>query len=428
MISPARRQSFDLLCQIELGGAFSDDAINRPEVSRLDLRDRNLVTEIVFGTLRWRLFLDHHLAEVSLRTWNEVHPAVKILLRLSLYQMWFMDRIPDHALVHDAVEIAKQEFHRTGSSGFVNGVLRRLGRQRRRLNQDNDRGVAPWIRASLPEWLWNRWKGRYGENQAMDFALSLNKPPRCALRLVESAKCNVSLPAGAVPSELVPGVFFSDEFPKSAGIRVQDEASQLIPLLLGEVSGWRVWDSCAAPGGKSALLAERCGESGRVISSDRSLRRAKRLARSLAASSADTANVLVADAAAPPPFQTQFDAVLADVPCSGLGTLRRNPEIKWRFQPEKLSLQQRSQTMILNSVYHAVRSGGLLLYSTCSTEPEENEHVVDVFLAAHGNFRLIRPNFPPDLERWIDARGLLRTYPSNRLWDGFFAAIMLRVS
>jgi len=138
--------------------------------------------------------------------------------------------------------------------------------------------------------------------------------------------------------------------------------------------------------------------------------------------------LLAADATKTAPFVASFDAVLADVPCSGLGTLRRNPEIKWRFLAERLCSLNQKQTSVLQSVAEVVRCGGLLLYSTCSTEPEENEQVVDAFLESHHDFRLVQPAFPPGIEAWVDERGLVRTFPSTRLWDSFFAALMVRFS
>jgi len=207
---------------------------------------------------------------------------------------------------------------------------------------------------------------------------------------------------------------------------IQDEASQLIPQLLGSATGWHVWDACAAPGGKSAILGEMCGGSGWVVSSDLNWRRARRLSSTLSFARRSGSMVLVADARRSPPFRTCFDAVLADVPCSGLGTLRRNPEIKWRVRPKQLARFQDEQLAILRAVSESVRIGGLLLYSTCSTEPEENEQVVESFLSSHRQFRIQKPQFPPGIEAWLDGEGLLRTFVEVRPWDGFFAALMAR--
>jgi 16S rRNA (cytosine967-C5)-methyltransferase len=429
MISPARKLCFDLLRRIHAQKIHSDDGLNSPAVERLDLRDRHFTTEIVYGSLRWQGMLDYVLAAASSRPWQDVVPGARILLRMGLYQMWRMDRVPDHALVNDAVELAKIELG-DGIDRFVNAVLRRLGRTRPWQEEAFLRKAPPWVRVSLPCWLWDRWAARYGEGQAHDFALSLNVPPRATVRLDENPDQRPDLEME--PSDIVPDAYF--ETTSGSGrkqgeprrIHYQDEASQLVPHLLGPVRGWRIWDACAAPGGKYDILCRKCGAGGLAVASDLRGERISRLVRLLQKAKGLRAEVLVADACAPAPFRDCFDAVVADVPCSGLGTLRRNPEIKWHFQPERLASLQQTQERILDSVSKAVRAGGWLLYSTCSTEPEENEQVVESFLAGHKDFGLARPLHPPGIEAWTGQDMMVRTFPSTRLWDGFFAALMAR--
>jgi 16S rRNA (cytosine967-C5)-methyltransferase len=426
VISPARRIAHALLCKIDSEGLFSDAAVNSAAVARLEPRDRHLTTELVMGSLRWQGLLDHVLADRISRPWDQVDPPLRCLLRLSLHQMWHLDRIPDHAVVNDAVKIAKHEAG-IGAGSFVNAILRKLGRERPWEKAETIRAFPPWVRASLPEWLWERWSARFGESRAQEFALSLNQPPRMAVHIDKGAQ-------GVLPetefeaSELVPGAFLSRTGGKSAAdtpeqphVRIQDEASQLIPHLLEPVQGLEVWDACGAPGGKSAILVE--NSAAYVVSSDLSPQRATRLARTL---SGRVATVIL-DAARTPPFRRQFDAVLADVPCSGLGTLRRNPEIKWRIRLEQLSSFKTAQEQILASVSQAVKSGGRLLYSTCSTEPEENEDVVLGFLSRHPEFKHARPSYPAGIEELLDTDGFMRTFPGTRLWDGFFAALLRRL-
>lgn len=434
MISPARQVSFELLCKIELEALFSDDAANSPAVAQLDLRDRCLATELIMGTLRWQGLFDYVLSEASSRPWGKVDPRLRILLRMSLHQMWRMDRIPDHALVDDAVEMAKRRIG-TGTGSFINAVLRKLGRERPWEQASFMDSCPPWVRVSLPQWLWERWSTRFGKIRAHEYALSLNETPQMAVRMSKT-----SGPSGleprfeAVASSLVPDAYVlrdaRKDLPAAPSLRncFQDEASQLIPHLLGSVRGWTVWDACAAPGGKSAILCESCGETGFVVSSDLSVPRTSRLARKLSGVRGARSGIIILDARKPPPFRRPFDAVLADVPCSGLGTLRRNPEIKWRFRPEQLLSFQSTQKEILNSVSHEVKPGGYLLYSTCSTEPEENEEVVLDFLARKLEFKIVRPSHPAGLEALLDASGLMCTFPGIHLWDGFFATLMLRGS
>jgi 16S rRNA (cytosine967-C5)-methyltransferase len=429
-ISPARNLAFRLIERIEARSLNSDAAVNDPEMERLDARDRHLAAEIIYGVLRRRATLDWLLAGRSSRPWKEIAPKTKIILRMGLYQLWALDRIPDHALVNDAVELAKRELG-TGVSRYVNGLLRGLAR----LRPWNEKGwldEAPeYAQCSLPPWLWTRWRKRFGRAAAKEYALTLLSPPRAAFRVgTEIYKVPESGPPFLNPSDIVPGAFFaSDEaggngFPPEAYF--QDEASQLIPWLAGPLNpGVRVWDACAAPGGKSAIFAAMPCEGMFLVSSDKSPRRAKHLRGVLSDASAAPL-VLAADARIAPPCRSSFDLVCADVPCSGLGTLRRNPEIKWRIRPEDFNGLRETQLQILEGVSMAVRPGGQLLYSTCSTEPEENERVIEDFLETHRDFRLQAPVRPAGIERWTGKDMMVRTFPGRRLWDGFFAALLIR--
>jgi 16S rRNA (cytosine967-C5)-methyltransferase len=400
----------------------------------LEVRDRHLTTEIVYGTLRWQGLLDYVLAAASSRPWPKIQEGAKILVRMSLYQMWKMDRIPEYALVNDAVELAKRELGK-GVEGYVNGMLRHLTRAHPWKENDFLRRAPRWIQVSLPEWLYKRWAARYGESAATEFALSLNMAPQAAMRAL-GERGKESIPFAAERSDLVPGAFIRTETANapmreqsgSSAFHFQDEASQLIPHLLHPLPGWRIWDACAAPGGKTAIMGKICGDFGRIIASDLRSERATRMAQFLKNSGLPNAEVLVADARQQAPFRDRFDAVLADVPCSGLGTMRRNPEIKWRFRKKEFADLQSNQKKILHSVSERVRVGGWLLYSTCSTEPEENEQVVRTFLQAYPGFCLQKPAYPPGIEKWVGRDSMVRTYPGKRLWDGFFAALMMRRS
>lgn len=434
MISPARRIAYKLLYHIELQRIFSDDALNSPDMETMDIRDRHLTTEIVYGSIRWQGTLDYLLEKQSARSWKDVEDGAKILLRMSLYQMWRMDRIPDHALVNDAVELAKRQLGK-GIDRYINGMLRRLSRSRPWKESAFLQDAPGWVRVSMPQWLFKRWVERFGGKQAIDYAFSLNSPPRPAFRVTQKPGEPDFVPSIATRSEIVPEAYIqtgmeSDASNGSAGypmFHFQDEASQLIPNIFGlDISGKTVWDVCAAPGGKSAILWRLTGESGRVISSDLRKERVLRLIQHLKDAGILHPNVLVADARQRGPFLACFDAVLVDVPCSGLGTLRRNPEIKWHFSPEQFAALQQTQRQILQSASEKVRSGGQLLYSTCSTEPEENEQVIESFLGANPDFYLTVPKFPQGIERWVCRDSMVRTFPTTYVWDGFFAALLVR--
>jgi len=432
VISPARQIGYSILRRIEEDRIFSDEALHSEIMETVDARDRHLITEIVYGTLRWQSRLDHLLAEVSSRPWPEVERGARILLRMSLYQMWHMDRIPDHALVNDAVELAKK-YLKHGIDRYLNGVLRRLARSRPWKVPGYMQDAPKWIQVSLPPWLWKRWVKRYGHEAAEEYASSLNTQPQRVLRLGLDRSPD-AFPFKLRPSDIVPGAFIQCSGPDEkrpdypGAVAFQDEASQLIPHLLGNIHGWNVWDACAAPGGKTAILCARVGESGKVLASDRSGIRIRHVVDSLRHCSRSKFDIIVADAGRPAPFRKLFDAVMVDAPCSGLGTLRRNPEIKWRFRKSDFSSLRKNQLNILDAVSENVRSGGKLLYSTCSTEPEENEQVVERFLNKHSDFRIEKPVYPDGIREWIDCDGMVRTFPGKRLWDGFFAALMVRRS
>jgi len=432
MVGPARCAAFEILRRIVDETAYSDHLLAQTKVRALSPRDRNLTTEIVYGTLRWQLLLDHFIESTSSRSLAELGSGVRSLLRLSIYQMAFLQRIPVHAIVNDAVEIAKQRVSWKAST-FLNGVLRALSRSRPW--ESTHMTIPPWVRVSLPEWLWRRWSDRFGTDAAREFALSLNRAPQVAFRrdrrLATAAR--EVLQKHSIASELVPGALILRgrrssiaEHLESTGVYIQDEASQLIPFVLAPIEHCTAWDVCAAPGGKTRILMELVGGRGRLVASDRNLARSIRMKRALHRSGEH--DFVVLDAERPLPWRSGFDAILADAPCSGLGTLRRNPEIKWRRHPGELAELHRRQCRILSQAAESLRSGGRILYSTCSTEPEENEQVVEEFLDTHPRFRILKPANPPGIGDWIGEDGQIRTFPSSRLWDGFFAALMIRDS
>lgn len=432
MIGPARIAAFSILREIEQRGSHSDDLLNSRLVELLEERDRGLATEIVYGTLRWQGWLDYLLSRVVSRPLAKLEPGIRILLRLSLYQMCRTDRIPDHAIVHDAVELAKTH-GRAGAAGLVNGVLRTLTSDRLWLREEVRHSCPPWDAVSLPQWLWERWARRYGTREAVDYALSLNVPPplTCRLPPQEPREAYARPPfelSDLVPSALtIAGGVPTGDRAAGASLARQDEASQLVAYLAGPLAGRRIWDACAAPGGKSAILLELSAPGGWLVLSDRQFDRARRLLNRITplnSKQVSSCDVVVLDAADPPPFRQGFDLVLVDAPCSGLGTLRRNPEIKWRITPRDLSRLGRLQRRILASAAAAVTRNGFLLYSTCSTEPEENEHVVTAFLEKNPSYRLVRPVSPKGVGRWIGPDRMVRTFPSLRLWDGFYAALL----
>ena len=429
-ISPARHHAYHILSRIEERRSFSDYALHSGIPEQVQDRDRRLATEIVYGTLRWQAALDYLIAGRSTRPWSRIDTVAKIVLRLTMYQLGWMDRVPVHAAIHDAVSLCKEQSH-TGVASFVNAMLRSFADSSCHQLLET---APPWAQVSLPRWLWERWLSRYGAARARDYALSVNEAPPKAFWLLDpetpaSSKLQAFM-RNAKPSDLVPDAYIVDPKRRShdaapEAVVFSDEASQMVPHLLDPCAGALIWDVCAAPGGKTLILSNLVGPSGRVVATELHQNRATRLKQRTGGRYHAPIEVVLLDASANPPFRNCFDVVLVDVPCSGLGTLRRNPEIKWRVTPETLAHAAAQQGAILSSAARAVRPGGQILYSTCSTEPEENEKTVELFLSKQPHFRLRRPSTPTGIETWIGSDGMVRTFPSQRGWDGFFVAKMV---
>jgi 16S rRNA (cytosine967-C5)-methyltransferase len=324
MPSPARIAAFDILRQVDAGGYASDLLLER--TAALDSRDAGLASQIVFGVLRYRAQLDCLIEHYSSRP--KLDPEVRVALRMGIYQLRYLERIPAHAAVTDAVELVKRA-HKRSAAGFVNAVLRRV-----------DREPVAWpsreVELSCPEWLLARWEAHYGAEAAVGIA-------RAALREPEK---------------------FVRE--GTAGPRMQDIGAQSIVPLLRLEPEHRFLDLCAAPGNKTAQALE---TGVRAIACDRRFDRLVQLQPM-------GCPLVVLDGARPLPFTRCFDRILVDAPCSGSGTLGRNPEIKWRLRPADLDDLPRRQAALLANARAALKPGGLVVYSTCSLEPEENQAVV----------------------------------------------------
>jgi len=353
MPSPARIAAFDILRRVEAGGYASDLLLDR--TAALDSRDAGLASEIVFGVLRYRAQLDYLIDLYSSR--RKLDAEVRTALRMGIYQLRYLERIPAHAAVTDAVELVKRA-HKRSAAGFVNAVLRQV-----------ERDPVEWpsreVELSCPEWLLARWEAHYGAEAAVGIA-------RAALREPEK---------------------YVREGP--GGSRMQDIGSQSIVPLLGLEPGQRYLDLCAAPGNKTAQALE---AGVRAVACDLHFHRLVQL-------KGMGAGLVVLDGTRPLPFGRQFDRILVDAPCSGSGTLGRNPEIKWRLRPADLEDLPRRQTALLAAARAALAPGGLLVYSTCSLEPEENQAVV--------------AGVPPELVLDI----MLRV-PGRDPGDGFYAAVI----
>jgi 16S rRNA (cytosine967-C5)-methyltransferase len=426
--SEARRRALSVLAGIERG---------RPLASRLekavagleDERDRALVHELVLGTLRRRGWLDHVLAGLSSRPLRTLAPGVREALRLGAYQLLYT-RVPPHAAVSESVELAREREPR--ASGFVNAVLRRLEREGPPAEPDPRADPLAWLRTagSLPAWLAERWHARLGPARAIERArTALAAPstfvrlnPRVASAREELAAAGVELAAAPVPGALRATGAPLGPFAERGLVYVQDQGSQLVARLAAAEG--LVLDACAAPGGKSMLLsdlAERATT--RVVAAEVSLPRMAVLRRLVRRWGASRIREVAADALHPP-FRREFDSVLLDAPCSGLGTLARNPDVRWRLAPDDVERHAARQSALLASVARCVRAGGRLVYAACSLEPEETSAVVDGFLAAQPAF--VREALP-DWAQPFARGGRIELEPADHLSDGFFAAGLRRL-
>ena len=434
--SPAREVAARVLERVETDAAFADAALDAELTARrLQTRDAALATELVFGTLRWQRYLDWILAPHSRRKLESLDTRVRVLLRMAAYQIAFLERVPAFAAVDDAVTLAPRT---PGVAAFVNAVLRsfsRRGAREREPAPPRNPTAALAVRCSFPTWLAERWTERYGAGDAEALMRALNERPPLTLRAnhlritrdalgrrlaeEEGLACR---PTKAAAEGLVvdhagaPGEWraFAD-----GSFAVQDEASMLIARLLAPEPGSTVADVCAAPGTKTTHLAELMENRGHILAFDREPSRLARVAE--AAARLGISIIATRDGAVEalaPSFAAACDGVLVDAPCSNLGVLRRNPEVKWRRRPGDLALASRRQFEILSAAATMVRSGGRLVYATCSLEPEENEEVARAFAAANPEFT---PEPPKQFPLPLDADGWLRCLPHRHGTDGFSA-------
>jgi 16S rRNA (cytosine967-C5)-methyltransferase len=371
-LAPARLAAFGALLAIDRG-AWSAEALAAKSV-QLDSRDAGLASDIVFGTLRRRGELDAIIGKYSKRGVERLDPAVRIALEMALYQIRFLDRVPGHAAVNDSVELARRA-GKSSAAAFVNAVLRRAIREPLDVPET----------LSTPAWLLDRWTAQYGADTALAIAHASLGPPERYIRVGKGAP-----PPGAEPTE-IPGCFRLTSG-DDRNCRFQDIGSQAVVPLLELEPGQTFLDLCASPGNKTAQALETPVH---AIACDLHLSRA-RLLLPLGIP------VATVDGTKPLPFGARFDRILVDAPCSGTGTLARNPEIKWRLKPADIADLQSRQIAILKNALAQLAPGGLLVYSTCSLEREENQDVVALSGAA--------------------AVKTMQRLPGREPGDGFFAA------
>jgi 16S rRNA (cytosine967-C5)-methyltransferase len=442
-VSPARAAAFEILLRVQRENSYASELLHSIQLAQLSSRDHGLATELVMGVLRWRSLLDQRLAAASSQKLGRLDSEVLAALRLAVYQLQFLSRVPARAAIFESVEIVKAARKRSAAS-FVNAVLRKISVAAAEdivaeISQSPD-AIRLAQNAAHPEWLVNRWSERYGIEAARQICLYDQKPPDTSISIHSDESESEIIAAGV---QLAPGRLLGSARRVLSGdvsgtrayqegrFSIQDEGSQLVALLVGR--GDAILDCCAAPGGKTAVLARR-NPGTKVIATELHVHRA-RLLQDL--NRRPNVFVVAADANHLA-FSRTFDRILADVPCSGTGTLARNPEIKWRLKLEDLGNLQGRQIAILKSALGQLARGGRLVYSTCSLEPEENEAVVGAVLRDAAQFTVLdcgaeleQLRRSGELSSALDIATLLagpylRTIPGVHPCDGFFAAMIER--
>jgi 16S rRNA (cytosine967-C5)-methyltransferase len=429
-ISPARAAAFRILVSVA-GGAHSDDLIFAPAVTALSAPDRNLTMALVMGVLRWQISLDAAAGALLDRPLQKMTPEVMVALRMGLFQLWYLDRIPDHAAISESVELCRAANH-AYATGMVNAVLRKLARAGKPEAPKRKLILTPQFLAeeyAHPEWMVARWMKTYGA-AATEKILAADQAAA-----LSSAHC--ASEEDAADGSQATGSFFVEPAQKPQW-PVIDEGSRLIAELASAGAAQKILDCCAAPGGKTLVLALRHADAA-ITAGDNSAERLTRMqqrvrkfnyAAKVHCELLDAMHLELAE---------KYDRILCDVPCSGTGTLARNPEIRHRLRAADLSIQAKRQRAILASALAALAPGGRLIYSTCSLEPEENEQVVETVLAATPDARVLpiadtlrqladTAVLTREAEVLLSATAVrgnyLRTLPGVHPCDGFFAAVI----
>ena len=439
--SPARAAAFDILLRVERESSYASELLHSAVYERFSTADHALATELVMGVLRWRSRLDADIATTSAQPLSKLDLEILIALRLAVYQFLWLDRVPRRAALHESVELVKRARKRSAAP-FVNAVLRKLSatRQIHNMSEVESNSTEALAREyAHPLWMVERWAREYGLTAAQQVCRHDQEIPATTIRLRSASaeehlkKEGVTLRPGSLLASarrVEAGDVTKTEAFRTGQAVIQDEASQLVAALVGH--GSQVLDCCAAPGGKALAIADH-NPNAAITAVELHPHRA-RLLQTLLHSHGSRIQIVTADAKHLP-ASARFDRVLADVPCSGTGTLARNPEIKWRLTVDDLRDLAQRQLAILRSALAQVAPGGRVIYSTCSLEKQENEDVVEQALAENHAFRFL--DCRTELERlkstgeltWPNPESLtrgsfLRTIPGVHTCDGFFAALL----
>ena len=453
-ISVARSIAYDVLRRVAAEDAYAADLLYAELEPGIKKPDAALATELTLGVLRFQRLLDFLLDHYIERHCDELDLEVLLALRLGLYQLRYLDRVPQHAAINESVELVKRA-RKSSAAGMVNAVLRRATAQARVRGEKLESLIPAGTHAeerlailhSHPTWLVARWLRFFGKERTMALLEANNRPaPLTCAVLEEGASERAAESLRQTGLEVLPGRWLRGALQILSGnpaiseayrgglINFQDEASQMVAHLVDARDSQTVLDACAAPGGKAILLARAAGPRGFVIAGDIHEHRLRAIQQQLGRARITNVRLVALDATQPLPFGGGFDRVFIDAPCSGTGTLSRNPEIRWRLESEDLGKSHRCQTAMLQNALAAAGKTGRVVYSTCSLEPEENEHVIAEAIKEFPEWRVVsgRAALQPHLrngaapEKLFTSDGFFRTFPPEQGTDGFFAAVLVR--
>ncbi|CAB1081264.1 16S rRNA (cytosine(967)-C(5))-methyltransferase (EC [Olavius algarvensis Delta 1 endosymbiont] len=446
----ARKSALDTLNTLDRGQRTLDSILEKKfnAVSAGSRQDRALFQTLVYGVLRWRGRLDYVISHFSTTRFNKINPNVLNILRLALFQIMYLDRIPDSAAVNTAVELAKT----SGApwvTGYVNALLRKAAGKYESISypdQPQTSVAAMAVQKSFPDWIIRKWVNRYGSKNTAALCDSLNSIPPLTVR-ANTLKASRDQLAEALnqeaahlqPTRYAPdGITFANpvaSIPQLAAFKkgwfqVQDEAAQLVSLLLDPQPGETVLDACAGLGGKTGHMAQLMRNDGVLLAVDKSESKLARLKNDMQRLGVSILSAVHHDLEQKLPRDqlTGFDRILLDAPCSGLGVIRRNPDIKWQSSKKNLIKYKNRQLSLLNNVCRHLKPSGILVYAVCSPEPEENEEVLNEFLNIHEDFDINKGfgQLPDEVCAMAEVPGVFKSFPHLKQMDGFYAVRLQR--
>lgn len=445
MKESARELAFKILYDIFSNQAFSNISIKKHLNKGIEPKEENLIREIVYGVLENDLYINYIISKASKTPLKKIHPKILIILKMGIYQLLFMDRIPSRAAVNESVELAKIHGHK-GTVGFVNGILRNIDRNKNKFLEIREKDKSNYIsiKFSHPKWLVDRWINEFGDEFTEKLCRANNSYSKLNIRVnsLKTSKNELKNKLEKYGFNISDGKYSDDiliidnpvrltetEEYKLGYFIIQDESSALVGQIMDPKEGSTVLDLCSAPGGKSTHIGQLMKNKGRVLSMDFYEHKIKLIEENARRLGVDIVETFVGDA-------TKFneslvniaDYVLVDAPCSGFGLIRRKPEIKWNRKEEDIEELVKIQRSILNNAKEYLKVGGILVYSTCTIEKEENIKMVNQFIEENNNFRLVNfENLVDGLEKEESLKqGFIQLYPHIHNTDGFFIAKMMK--